>query len=380
MTRWAILTGEYPPQPGGVSDHTRQVAGGLVAAGDRVCVYAPPWPDGEAADNGAVVRRLPDHFGRRGLAALDRALALRPRPDRLLVQYVPHAFGLKAMNLPFAAWIAARASRIAPVWVMFHEVAFPFVRRPLHHNLIAAVNRLMVRLLAGAADRILVSIPGWAPLLRAACPGAKPAEWLPIVSNIVMQADASAVMRIRGAFCPPGSLLVGHFGTYGALITEMLEPVVARLLTAAQYVRLLLIGRGSREFSMRLTRRFPALAERVTATGGLAEAQVAGHLRACDFLLQPYPDGVSSRRGSVMAGLASGVPVATNLGALSERLWATAPGVRIALTPNPAEIAAVALELLQLTPAMRAALGGHAAQFYRDSFSVELTIARLRAA
>ena len=39
-TRWAILTGEYPPQFGGVSDYTRNVATGLVAAGDVVTVYA----------------------------------------------------------------------------------------------------------------------------------------------------------------------------------------------------------------------------------------------------------------------------------------------------------------------------------------------------
>src|SRR5207248_6476969 len=29
MIEWHVLTGEYPPQPGGVSDYTRQVARGL---------------------------------------------------------------------------------------------------------------------------------------------------------------------------------------------------------------------------------------------------------------------------------------------------------------------------------------------------------------
>ena len=41
-SRWAVLTGEYPPQPGGVSDYTRLVAEGLAAVGDEVAVYAPP--------------------------------------------------------------------------------------------------------------------------------------------------------------------------------------------------------------------------------------------------------------------------------------------------------------------------------------------------
>ena len=36
--KWEMLTGEYPPQPGGVSDHTRRVAAALAAAGDTVNV------------------------------------------------------------------------------------------------------------------------------------------------------------------------------------------------------------------------------------------------------------------------------------------------------------------------------------------------------
>jgi len=38
---WAIITGEYPPQAGGVSDYTRIVAEALVAAGDEVHVWTP---------------------------------------------------------------------------------------------------------------------------------------------------------------------------------------------------------------------------------------------------------------------------------------------------------------------------------------------------
>ena len=37
---WHMITGEYPPQAGGVSDYSRVVARGLVAAGDAVHVYA----------------------------------------------------------------------------------------------------------------------------------------------------------------------------------------------------------------------------------------------------------------------------------------------------------------------------------------------------
>jgi hypothetical protein len=103
VTRWAIVTGEYPPQPGGVSDYTQLLAEGLVAAGDKVAVYAPSEQHGPATTGSGVrVYRLPDRFSIRGLRRLDGGLA-RDRPDRLLIQYTPHAFGWKAMNLLFVA-------------------------------------------------------------------------------------------------------------------------------------------------------------------------------------------------------------------------------------------------------------------------------------
>ena len=80
LTRWVILTGEYPPQPGGVSDYTRLVVEGLAAARDEVAVYAPPQGIGpDSATFGVRVRRLPNRFGLRGL---------RWRPDCLRSQNV----------------------------------------------------------------------------------------------------------------------------------------------------------------------------------------------------------------------------------------------------------------------------------------------------
>ncbi len=374
-----ILTGEYSPQPGGVSDYTRLVAEGLAAVGDEVAVYAPRQDLGPgSALPGVRVFQVPDRFGLRGLCWLERELA-RDRPDRILIQYVPHAYGLKAMNLPFAAWLAARARRVAPVWVMFHEVAFPFVRRPLQHNVLAIVNRVMARVIAGAADRVLVSIPSWGRLLSQICPRARPAEWLPVPCNVATAADPRVVAAVRSLHAlDPATLLVGHFGTFGRLITDLLEPAIVGLLRADPLARVLLIGRGSERYRVHIGASHPDLAGRVAGTGELPPVVVAAHLRACDLLLQPYPDGVSSRRGSVMAGLANRVPVVTNLGALSEPLWATSTGAKVVPGPDPAPLTAAAVEVLALSPENRLALGARGAELYFREFTLERTIERLR--
>lgn len=377
MTHWAILTGEYPPQPGGVSDYTRLVARALAAAGDGVCVYAPGTASGvELADPRVTIRRLPGRFGPSSLAILDRFLAARPRPDRVLVQYVPHAFGYKAMNLPFATWLAARAGRVASVWVMFHEVAFPFSWRPVKHAVLAGVNRVMARLVAGAAERVLVAIPAWGRHLKRLCPSMPPAEWLPVPCNVATDADPAAVKAVRDRFAAPGGLLVGHFGTFGPPVLELVERTVVELLRLVPAATVLLVGRNGERFRDEFVKKHPELAGRLAAAGQLEPGAVAAHLRACDLLVQPYPDGVSSRRTSAMAGLANGVPVVTNLGALSEPVWVERRLVTTA-DPDPTTLARNAAALLT-DPAARAELGRRGADLYRDTFALEHTITRLR--
>ena len=106
------------------------------------------------------VRRLPGAANSMSVRALREAARDLSTQERLVVQYAPHAFGLKAMNVPFCLWLLSMRSR-AP-WVMFHEVAFPFTRKqPARHRALATVTHVMASIVAAAADRIFVSIPAW---------------------------------------------------------------------------------------------------------------------------------------------------------------------------------------------------------------------------
>jgi len=46
-------------------------------------------------------------------------------------------------------------------------------------------------------------------------------------------------------------------------------------------------------------------------------------------LLQPYEDGVTTRRGSIIAALALGVPVVTTTGRMTEPLWRASAAVTL---------------------------------------------------
>src|SRR5262249_18284768 len=158
-------------------------------------------------DPGVTVHRLPDHFGPRSLARLGWALDRLPTPRRLLVQFVPHAFGCKALNLPFGLWLLAR--RDPGLSVIFHEVAFPWHRgQPLRHQLLGAGTHARAALGARAARRAFVPTPAWAPqLLRLARPGL-PVTWLPVPSNLPTEVAPEAVAAARRELAPdPGAEL-----------------------------------------------------------------------------------------------------------------------------------------------------------------------------
>jgi glycosyltransferase involved in cell wall biosynthesis len=373
--RWAVITGEYPPDRGGVGDYTRLVARGLAEAGDEVHVWAPIPLHVAPKDAGVNVHELPGHFSLESLVSLSKDLRCLPRPYHLLVQYVPHAFGWKAMNVPFCWWISRRPE---PVWIMFHEVAFPISRhQPLAHNFLGMVNRLMVRLLTRQAERILITIPAWESLLPKIPSVRRRVAWLPVPSNIPSVVSPEQVANTRRHFASPNEIVIGHFGTYGHHIAPILRRLLPPLLAKQSGRRALLMGNGSDCFAALLRKENPALRGQMSATGSLGPEQTALHLAACDCLLQPFADGVSSRRTSVMAGLALGLPIVTNSGPLTDLVWTNTDSVFLVPSPSPSCLLD-AMESLLAAPQQMTALRRSAANFYRGNFALSRTIDVLR--
>jgi len=392
--RWHILTGEYPARgrrpdrhrgpmtaehpTGGVADYTRLVARGLVAVGDAVEVWVPAGP-GDAAgsaaiwnDEGILVHGLPDHFGGRSLVQLTRSLRAERGPHRVLVQYVPHAFGWRGANVPFCVWLGSR--RHDAVWVMFHEVAYPISpRHRLLHNGLGVVTRGMASVVASAAERIFVSIPAWERLVRPVAPVSTPVTWMPVPSTIGVHANPEATAAVR-ARCGAGRPIVGHFGTFGALVRPLVLDVIPLVIQQTD-ANVLLLGRDSDVAAAALVDRAPALGSRVHASGLLSPQALSHHIAACDVMVQPYPDGVSSRRTSVMAALAHDRPVVTTTGALTEDIWHEG-GVILCPVGDAPVLAAAAAALLR-TPSYSDRVRAAGRALYDSHFDLRHTIAAL---
>ncbi len=310
-----LLTGEYPPQVGGVGDYTAKLAAALARRGCAIHVWSPAVCDG--SDGGVIVHALPDRFG----AASRRAIAggIASQPGRVVVQYVPNAFGSRGANLPFCRWVARLRGRGADVRVMFHEPYFYFTAARPFANLLALAQRAMAALLLRGGGVAYLSTDRWIEYLCPYAPAGTSWTVLPIPATA--EGDAAPEAIERWCRTAGGGPLVGHFGSYGDHVARDLEPVVVALLSSAAPVTLLLIGRNSERFADRLVSVRPEFAGRVHAAGALAERDVVAALKACAVLVQPFPDGVTTRRTSVMAGLAAGVATVTTDGRLTERVW-----------------------------------------------------------
>jgi hypothetical protein len=90
-------------------------------------------------------------------------------------------------------------------------------------------------------------------------------------------------------------------------------------------------------------------------------------------MLQPYPDGVSCRRGSAMACLGLGRPMVTTLGDLSEPFWRDSGAASCVDVKNLEQLPARAAELLD-DPAGRVRLGAEAKSLYERRFSLHRTV------
>jgi len=363
---WFIITPEYPPNPGGVSDYTQIVAEELARRGHDIDVWTPP-PSAGAFPTTPGVRchALPDMFGLASVRALDAALGRAPAGTILLVQYVPSGFGARSMNLPFALWLGQRKERR---WMMVHEAAFPYrPKAPLRHQVLATVTRAMLRASLAGAERVFTSTPAWEPVLRCHGFARGPIEWLPVPASVPATFDGERARQIRAELgIASGETLVGHFGSYGHLVADPLAAVMRRVAERHADWSWLLLGRNADRFAAELSQR--GLRTPIFARADLAPSEVSNHLAALDVAVFPFPDGISARRTSAMAAIAVGTPTVTTRGASTETFWGRANAV--VLTANDADDVAFATSQLVADRARRALLSERSRALYEERFAV----------
>ncbi len=379
-----IITSEYPPQPGGVSDYTNQVAEGLAEEGEEVHVWCPATVDAEPPACARKIHSIAIHrsLGRvtpSDLRNVGEQLDRFPAPRRLLVQYVPHGYGCRSMNVPFCFWLWRRVRQSGDeLEIMVHEPFLSFGGSWRQYGA-ALIHRVMTIILLRAATKVWFSAPVWERRWKPYRLGRRvPFQWLPVPSNVKVSDNQACVATLRGRYVREGALLLGHFGTYGKPVLSVLEPILKKIAQLAPGQPLLLLGRNSVEFREHLIGGHPAWENSLYATGPLDPEDLSCHLAACDLLIQPYPDGATTRRGSLMVGISHGKPIVTTRSSATEPVWERSGAVGIAQSGDAGAFVEVLFKLMQ-DPGERVRMSDAARRLYKEQFDLSRTIAALRA-
>src|SRR5688500_16592471 len=212
---------------GGVSEHSRVVA--EAAAAERFDVHVWTGAAG-AASQGVNVQPVLGDFSAAALARAGAALDEWPAPRRVVVQWVPHGYGYKGVNIAFSRWIRRRARAGDRIDLIVHEPFMDLLGSSWLQPAAALVQRYMTWTMVRAADRVWLTIPGWEPRLRIARRrGQAPLRMLPVPGTIPFVRDAEAVAALRAGLLQGRARLIGYFGAGGGYALDAIRGTVAEL-------------------------------------------------------------------------------------------------------------------------------------------------------
>ena len=222
-----------------------------------------------------------------------------------LVQYTALGWSRRGFPLavPVLLWILKlRHARLA---IIFHDPG-TYSGARLVDGARGAVQRWVMRTAYRWAERAILNVPvetvSWLP------PNPVKAAFIPVGSNIPALPSA----QHNGYRAPGRPKVIAVFGvTGGGNVGNEVEDIAFAAKQASrrlQPLRLVTLGRGSKEAAPKLRQALNGTGIEFVAQGVLSPDEVSRTLADSDVLL--FVRGqVSSQRGSVVAGIASGLPV-----------------------------------------------------------------------
>lgn len=346
-----VVTGTWPPMRCGVGDYSSMLCEHLARLGVNVQVLtsrsARPDAQVSSPDRPKVLPWV-GSWGLGSLAEVRRAVESF-KPDLVNIQWPTAAYGRSpAINL-LPLYLKARYPRL-PVVTTLHEVRYfkPWSRLRLWPSYLASIRLIVVDPL----DMRYIPCPR----------GARHCVHIPIASNLPSTpAGFDRAARRRALGLTESDFVIGFFGFANEPKgLETLFEALHRVKDARPDLKLLLMSQLVEQdpYQHQLLKRFRhAGLDQIALRPPYAEPCLAAEILAsADCAVLPFLDGVSVKRGSLMACLAQGLPIITTVPARGE-VGEFQHGVNMWLVPprDPAALAR-AIETLYQDPDLRARL------------------------
>jgi glycosyltransferase involved in cell wall biosynthesis len=288
-------------------------------------------------------------------------IVLRYDLDVVNIQYQAAAYHMRSPAINFLPW---RLKGLVKTAVTFHDLRVPYLF-PKAGRLRQKVVHFMARQAHGCITTNEADYQTLHNLRHVRL------AQIPIGSNITTyQPNHIEIGEARDLLgLQPADCLLGYFGFLHE--SKGADTLLYSLARLDKSVHLLFIGGQTGSSDPNNNESFLAqihqlisklgLDERVHWTGFVSEQRVSTFLQAADLMVMPYRDGVSLRRGTMMAVLAHGRPLITTHPAIptpdlihGQSTWFVPAADDLAL--------ADAIKSLLANPALRQKLGQGAAQ------------------
>lgn len=317
-----LVTGEYPPMEGGVGAFTQELAQALFLLGHQIHIITKrdAWPTDipKTAKNlrepiNLTFAQLHPNIRHWRWSALHQVVSLVERYefDLINIQYQAAAFNMRSPSANLMPW---RFKHICPTVVTFHDLRVPYLFPKAGRLRETAVN-----FMAKQANGVIVTNPQDLNALQQKRIGVERLIQIPIGSNITARNVLPAEMQAVRAELNLGAndLLLGYFGFLNE--TKGADTLLQALSKLPANIHLVFIGgrtgtsdaMNNQQFFEQLDQMIIDLnlSERVHWTGFVEDHHVSTYLQTADLMVMPYKDGVSLRRGTLMAALAHGRPL-----------------------------------------------------------------------
>lgn len=320
--RIGFVTGEFPPMEGGVGAFTQELAKALAADGHEIHVITarqarPPTEQRRVRDllepvnlGYAQLHPLIRNW-RWSSASIIVDTVLRYQLDVVNIQYQAAAYNMRSPAINLLPW---RLKGVVPTVVTFHDLRVPYLFPKA-----GRLRETAVHFMARQAHGVIVTNPADYQSLSSRLQA--PIRQIPIGSNITTyRPDSDEIAAVRSQLgLAERDCLLGYFGFLNE--SKGADTLLRALTQLDERHHLVFIGGQTGSSDPSNNQAFLAdlrqligelgLDERVHWTGFVPDKQVSTFLHAADVMVMPYRDGVSLRRGTLMAVLAHGRPLVT---------------------------------------------------------------------
>lgn len=317
----ALVSGEFPPLEGGVGAFTQELARALDAQGQEVHIITrrSANPDSQRQRFG----RLPEPKDL-GFAQLHAAigrwrwpsvstiadLTLRYDFDVVNIQYQAAAYNMNSAAINLLPW---RLKHLVRTIVTFHDLRIPYLfpkAGKIRNMALSFMARQSAGIITTNAEDFEQLKNKWDT----------PLTTIPIGSNIkTYKPNHIEIEEVRDNLgLHDDDILLGYFGFINE--SKGADLLLETFATLPPNYHLVFIGgqtgasdETNKEFASMVREMIEKanLGDRVHSTGFMSDNRVSTYLEAVDLIVMPYRDGVSLRRGTLMATLAQGCALVT---------------------------------------------------------------------